>query len=73
MKLYKAVTKAPLASTGKREVMWAGTQAEARAAKKALCEKHGLKATGADFTEVDVPTAKPLFLAWLRENIRHQD
>ena len=72
MRLYKVTTKAPLASTGKQEVRWVGTAALARAEKKAMCSRHGLKATGADYSEEEVPTAKPLFLEWLNARLRQE-
>jgi hypothetical protein len=70
MRLYKASTNAPLEATGRRAVRWAGTQAEARAAKKELCERHGLKANGADYAETEVPTSKQELLGWLNQNIK---
>lgn len=68
-KLYKVQVKEPLAHKGgERPIRWAGAEAAARKEKKALCEEHGLKANGADYEDVEVPTNKAGLLVWLNEN-----
>lgn len=70
-RLYKVQVKEPLAhKNGERPIVWAGAEAAARKAKKALCEEHGLKANGADYNEEEVPTSKAGLLVWLNENLK---
>lgn len=48
-----------------KEVLgWAGTIADARAEKKAL--------DGKNWEEVNIPTSKPEFLAFLKNNVKGQ-
>ncbi len=51
-------------------VAWASSEGAARKAKKALCEEHGLKANGADYEAVEVPTSKAGIIDWLNENVK---
>ena len=68
--LYKIQVKQPIAHLeGARPIKWAGAEAAARKAKKELCEEHDLKATGADYEQVEVPTSKAGILEWLNENV----
>jgi hypothetical protein len=54
----------------KPEVRWAGTQADARAAKQQMMEDFGLKRSQVDVDEEDVPTDKAGLLAFLNDRVR---
>ncbi len=73
--VYKASTKNRVGSDeggGFIAVKWASSEGAARKAKKELCEEHGLKATGADYEQVDVPTSKAGIIDWLNENHKQE-
>lgn len=67
--VYRARTKEPVGQDGLRATKWAGSEAGARAAKKELTAKHGLKQTGADYDALEVPTSKAGIIEWLNENV----
>lgn len=68
--LYKIQVKQPIAHLeNARPIKWASAEAGARKAKKELCEEYGLKATGADYEQVEVPTSKAGILEWLNSNV----
>jgi hypothetical protein len=70
--IYKVTTKDPQPPGGdSRPTRWASSEGAARKEKKALCEKHGLKATGADYEQVEVPTSKAGIIEWLNDNFTH--
>lgn len=68
--VYKIQTKenCPPGSDTK-PTKWASSEGAARKAKKELCEEHGLKANGADYEAIDVPTSKAGIIDWLNENV----
>lgn len=68
--IYMAQVKEPLAHLeGARPKKWASSEGAARKAKKELCEEHGLKATGADYEALEIPTSKAGLIDWLNENV----
>lgn len=71
MRLYKVhATPATPGPEVKRVVKWGGSMAEARAAKKEIVAKHGVKASSVSMDETEVPTNKAGLIAWLNENVR---
>lgn len=72
MRCYKIVVPEDVAEADKPTVAWAGTQADARAAKKGLAHDHGLPETTRkiEVNEVDVPTDKQGLLKFLQDNVK---
>lgn len=65
MKLYRIQFETRVQKAAVETKLWAGTQAEARELKATLVEKYCLKKNDVSWQEVNIPTAKPDFLAWL--------
>lgn len=67
MRLYKVSADVTEAQTVAK---WAGSMAEARAAKKEIIAEHGVKQSAVSMDETDVPTNKAGLLEWLNENVK---
>lgn len=68
--VYRIRTKENLPQgSDHRPTRWAASEGAARKEKKALCEKHELKQTGADYEALDVPTSKAGIIEWLNDNV----
>lgn len=72
MRLYKVEVEKDAASEDQPRVAWAGTQADAKAAKRELAEAHGMGplSKSVSYAEVDVPTDKAGLLQFLRDNVK---
>jgi hypothetical protein len=72
MRLYKVVVDVDAAKDDEPRVAWAGTQAEARSAKKGLAERNGLGPLSKHVAiqETDIPTNKEGLLKFLQDNIK---